>query len=114
MQKKKTNYREDDNGVLYDKYGFDSTGFNKNGYDIYGFDSTGLNKDGYDIDGFDKNGFNKDGLNRYVIKKNQQKKILKVKLKLAKQNLLKIKKEKDMLIYLLFYLKHILIIIQKN
>ena len=99
---------------MYDKYGFDSTGFNKNGYDIYGFDSTGLNKDGYDIDGFDKNGFNKDGLNRYVIKTNQQKKILKVKLKLAKQNLLKIKKEKDMLIYLLFYLKHILIIIQKN
>ena len=41
-------------------------------------------------------------------------KILKVKLKLAKQNLLKIKKEKDTLIYLFFYLKHILIIIQKN
>ena len=37
-----------------------------------------------------------------------------VKLKLAKQNLLKIKKQKDMLIYLLLYLKHILIIVQKN
>ena len=37
-----------------------------------------------------------------------------VKLKLAKQNLLKIKKEKDTLIYLLLYLKYILIIIQKN
>ena len=41
-------------------------------------------------------------------------KILKVKLKLAKQNLLKIKKEKDTLIYLFFYLKHILAIIQKK
>ena len=37
-----------------------------------------------------------------------------VKLKLAKQNLLKIKKQKDMSIYLLLYLKHILIIVQKN
>ena len=43
-----------------------------------------------------------------IIEKNQ------VKLKLAKQNLLKIKKEKDMLIYLLHYLKYILIIVQKN
>ena len=37
-----------------------------------------------------------------------------VKLKLAKQNFLKIKKEKDMSIYLMFYLKYILIIVQKN
>ena len=37
-----------------------------------------------------------------------------VKLKLAKQNLLKIKKEKDMSIYLLLYLKYIQIIVQKN
>ena len=43
-----------------------------------------------------------------IIEKNQ------VKLKLAKQNLLKIKKEKDTLIYLLLYLKYILIIVQKN
>ena len=43
-----------------------------------------------------------------IIEKNQ------VKLKLAQQNLLKIKKEKDMSIYLLLYLKHILIIVQKN
>ena len=43
-----------------------------------------------------------------VIEKNQ------VKLKLAKQNFLKIKKEKDMSIYLMFYLKYILIIVQKN
>ena len=42
------------------------------------------------------------------LKKNQ------VKLKLAKQNLLKIKKEKDTLIYLFFCLKCIIIIIQKN
>ena len=37
-----------------------------------------------------------------------------VKLKLANQNLLKIKKEKDMSIYLLLYLKYIIIIVQKN
>ena len=43
-----------------------------------------------------------------IIEKNQ------VKLKLAQQNLLKIKKEKDTLIYLLLYLKYILIIVQKN
>ena len=43
-----------------------------------------------------------------IIEKNQ------VKLKLTKQNLLKIKKEKDMSIYLLLYLKYILIIVQKN
>ena len=43
-----------------------------------------------------------------IIEKNQ------VKLKLLKQNLLKIKKEKDTLIYLLLYLKYILIIVQKN
>ena len=34
-------------------------------------------------------------------------------LKLIKQNLLKIKKEKDMSIYLLLYLKYVLIIVQK-
>ena len=76
-------------------------------YDQYGFDSTGFNKDGYDIYGFDKNRLNKNGRDMYGNKKNQ------VKLKLAKQNLLKIKKEKDMSIYLLFYLKYILIIVQK-
>ena len=44
----------------------------------------------------------------------QKKKILEVESKLMKQDLLKIKKEVDMLIYLFFYLKHILIIVQKN
>ena len=83
----------DEDGILYDQYGFDSTGFNKDGYDIYGFDKNGLNKSGYDM---------------YDNKKNQ------VKLKLAKQDVLKIKKEKDMSIYLLLYLKYILIIVQKN
>ena len=68
-----------DDGVLYDQYGFDSNGFNKDGYNIYGFDKNVLNKNGCDM---------------YGNKKNQ------VKLKLAKQNLLKIKKEKDMSIYL--------------
>ena len=38
---------------------------------------------------------------------------IKVRLKPIKQNLLKIKKEKDMSIYLLLYLKYILIIVQK-
>ena len=37
--------------VLYDQYGFDSTGFNKNGYDIYGFNKNGLNKNGRDMYG---------------------------------------------------------------
>ena len=49
-----------------------------------------------------------------MILKVKEKIILKVKKELTKQNLLKIKKEKDMLIYLLFYLKYILIIVQKN
>ena len=43
-----------------------------------------------------------------MVEKNQE------EFKLAKQNLLKIKKEKDMSIYLLLYLKYILIIVQKN
>ena len=91
--KRKINYSEYDDDTLYDQYGFNSQEFNKDGYDIYGFDKDGLNKDGYDMYGF---------------KKNQ------VKLKLAKQNLLKIKKEKDTLFYLFFCLKYILIIIQSN
>ena len=36
---------DDDNGILYDQYGFDGDGFNKDGYNIYGFDKNGLNKD---------------------------------------------------------------------
>ena len=49
-----------------------------------------------------------------IILKVKKEMILKVKKELTKQNLLKIKKEKDMLIYLLFYPKYILIIVQKN
>ena len=49
-----------------------------------------------------------------MILKVKKEMILKVKKELTKQNLLYIKKEKDMLIYLLFYLKCILIIVQKN
>ena len=41
----------DDDGIIYDQYGFDSTGFNKDGYDIYGFDKNGLDKSGYDMYG---------------------------------------------------------------
>ena len=48
-----------------------------------------IKKEGYNIYGFDKNRLNKDGRDMYGNKKNQ------VKLKLAKQNLLKIKKEED-------------------
>ena len=66
---KNPNYKEDDNGVLYDKYGFDSTG---------------LNKDGYDIDGFDKDGFNKDGSNKYGHKKKSTKKNTKSKIKASR------------------------------
>ena len=46
---------------MYDRYGFDSTGFNKDGYDIYGFNLDRFNKDGYAVYGFDKDGLNKNG-----------------------------------------------------
>ena len=42
-------------------------------YDQYGFDKEGFNKDGYNIYGFDKNGLNKDGLNKYGYKKSSGK-----------------------------------------
>ena len=42
-------------------------------YDQYGFDEEGFNKDGYNIYGFDKNGLNKDGLNKYGYKKSSGK-----------------------------------------
>ena len=32
---------------MYDQYGFDKKGFNKDGYNTYGFDKNGLNKDGF-------------------------------------------------------------------
>ena len=50
---------------MYDQYGFNSEGLNKDGYNIYGFNRDGFNKDGYNIDGFDKEGLNKDGLNKF-------------------------------------------------
>ena len=53
--KRKVNYKEDDDGNLYDQYGFNSEGFNKDGYNI----------DGFDTDGFDIDGLNKDGLNKF-------------------------------------------------
>ena len=67
----KIDYKEYDDDTLYDQYGFNSLQFNKDGYDMYGFDIDGLNKDGYDMYGFKK---------------------IQVKLKLANQNLLKIKR----------------------
>ena len=42
-------------------------------YDQYGFDENGFNKDGYDIYGFDKNGLIKDRLNKYGYKKSSGK-----------------------------------------
>ena len=42
-------------------------------YDQYGFDENGFNKDGYNIYGFDKNGLNKGGLNKYGYKKSSGK-----------------------------------------
>ena len=74
--------------------------YDNNGFDIYGNHKDTGNK--YDPNGFDRNGYingvDKNGYDMYGSKKNQ------VKLKLAKQNLLKIKKEKDTLIYLFFCL----------
>ena len=49
--KRKVNYKEHDNDILYNQYGFDLTGFNKDGYNIYGFDKNRLNKDGRDMYG---------------------------------------------------------------
>ena len=43
-----------DNNILYDQYGFDEEGFNKDGYNIYGFDKNGLNKDGLNKYGYKK------------------------------------------------------------
>ena len=51
---RKTNWITDDNGILYDQYGFDKEGFNKDGYNIYGFDKNGLNKDGLNKYGYKK------------------------------------------------------------
>ena len=39
-------------GILYDQYGFDKDGFNKDGYDMYGFNKDGLNKNGFNIYGY--------------------------------------------------------------
>ena len=52
--KKNLKHKKDDDGVLYDQYGFNLTGFNKDGYDIYGFDIDGLNKDGLNKFGYKK------------------------------------------------------------
>ena len=54
FSKRKVNWRDDD-GVLYDQYGFDIDGFNKDGYDIYGFNKEKLNKDGLNKFGYKKN-----------------------------------------------------------
>ena len=43
-----------DNDFLYDQYGFDINGFNKDGYNIYGFDIDGLNEDRLNKYGYKK------------------------------------------------------------
>ena len=83
---------------------FTKNKYDLNGFDIYGnhkntgnkCDPNGFDKDGYNVNGLDRNGLDRNGIKE--TKKNQ------VKLTLAMQNLLKIKKEKDTLIYLLFCL----------
>ena len=101
----------------YDHNGFDIKDFHKdtkNLYDTNGFNINGnhvITNDKYDHNGFNKNGYHKDtntkydpnGFDKYGhnVYDNRKKTS---KLKLVKQNLLKIKKEKDTLIYLFFCL----------
>ena len=42
-------FKKAKNGILYDQYGFDKNGFNKDGYDMHGFNKDGLNKSGFNI-----------------------------------------------------------------
>ena len=51
---KKLNYKRAENGNMYDRYGFDTNGFNINGYNMYGFDKNRLNKDGLNKYGYKK------------------------------------------------------------
>ena len=67
--KRKVNYKENDNGILYGQYGFDKNGYNKYGRKVYGFEEWGLNKNYYNMHGFDKEGLNKDVLNKFGYKK---------------------------------------------
>ena len=106
----------------YDHNGFDIKDFHKdtkNLYDTNGFNINGnqvITNDKHDNNGFNRNGYHKDtntkydpnGFDRngYDIHNNRKKS--------SKINLLKIKKEKDMSIYLFLYLKYILTIFQKN
>lgn len=43
---------------LYDKNGFDYTGYDKDGYDKKGFDLYGYNRNGFDKNGYNEAGFN--------------------------------------------------------
>ena len=100
----------------YDHNGFDIKSFHKdtkNLYDTNGFNINGnhvITNDKYHPNGFNRNGHHKDILymvqmvliNMVIMFMLIEKK--QVKLKLAKQNLLKIKKKKDTLIYIFFYL----------
>ena len=78
--------------------------YDPNGFDIYGnrkdtnnkYDPNGFDREGYTVNLLDRNGLDRNGIKG--TKQNQ------AKLKLAMQNLLKIKKEKDTLISLFFCL----------
>jgi opacity protein-like surface antigen len=46
---------------IFDKYGFDQHGFNKDNRDKFGFDKDGHDKNGYDRNGRDKDGYDRNG-----------------------------------------------------
>ena len=54
----------------YDKNGYDKNGYDRSGYDIKGFDIDGFNFEGYDIDGFDRDGFDNHGYDRQGFDRN--------------------------------------------
>ena len=53
----------------YDRWGFKKNGFNKDGYNRWGFDNYGFNKDGYNKEGFGRERFNKDGYDMWGFNK---------------------------------------------
>ena len=52
--KRKITYKEHNDCIVYDQYGFNSRGLNKDGCDIYGFNKNRLNKDGLNKYGYKK------------------------------------------------------------
>lgn len=58
-------YREEIEDVEYDRYGYDSEGFDVDGYNTEGFDHEGFAKDGYNVHGYDHEGYDEDGDDPY-------------------------------------------------